>query len=411
MLPYKQYNMKGAHPMAFKYIIRDRNHAFQADLSAVSEKAAKQARKFHSSFPGYAPTPLAELKNAAAKLGVGGIWVKDESFRFGLNAFKVLGGGFAIGNYMAKQLGTDVDSVSYDALTSAETRAKLGDVTFITATDGNHGRGVAWMASKLQQNCVVYMPKGTAAERLENIRTLGADASIRELNYDECVFLAHEHAEKNGWVLTQDTAWEGYTDIPSDIMQGYTTIADEISEQISEIPTHIILQAGVGSFASAILGYFAAKYGENRPKCIILEPNAADCIYRSVEANDGKIRIVEGDMPTIMAGLACGQPSTISYDIIRAYADAYVSCPDHVSALGMRMLGNPIGDDQRIISGESGAAGMGLIYEIMKNPELAELKSALSFDESARILLISTEGDTDKENYRRIVWEGAYPLK
>ena len=397
--------------MAFKYIIRSRDNTAQADLSAVCEKAARQARKFHSSFPGYAPTPLNKLKNAAAKLGLGGIWVKDESFRFDLNAFKVLGGGFAIGNYMAKQLGTDIESVSYDSLTSDGARKKLGDVTFITATDGNHGRGVAWMANKLQQKCVVYMPKGTAGERLENIRALGADASIKELNYDQCVQLAYEQAEKNGWVLTQDTAWDGYTAIPSDIMQGYTTIADEISEQIPEMPTHIILQAGVGSFASAILGYFAAKYGENRPKCIILEPNAADCIYRSAEADDGRIRIVEGDMPTIMAGLACGQPSTISYDIIRAYADAYVSCPDYVSALGMRMLGNPMGDDARIVSGESGAAGMGLIYEIMKNPALAELKTALSFDENARVLLISTEGDTDKENYRRIVWEGAYPLK
>ena len=394
----------------FKYIIRNRS-GMQADLSAVCEKAAQQARKFHSSFPGYAPTPLADLKNAAAYMGVGSIMVKDESHRFGLNAFKVLGGGFAIGNYLAKRLGTDIDSVSYGSLTDENTRKTLGNVCFITATDGNHGRGVAWMANKLQQKCVVYMPKGSAQERLDNIRALGADASIQELNYDECVRLAHQRAEENGWVLTQDTAWDGYTEIPADIMQGYTTIADEISEQAADIPTHIILQAGVGSFASAILGYYAAKYGENRPKCIILEPNAANCIYRSAKANDGEIRIVEGDMPTIMAGLACGQPSTISYDIIRAYADGYISCPDYVSALGMRMLGNPIGDDKRIISGESGAAGMGLVHEIMKNPDLAEFKQAMGFNENARILLISTEGDTDKQNYRRIVWEGAYPAE
>ena len=393
--------------MGFEYIIRKRSGK-QADLSAVCEKAAQQARRFHASFPGYAPTPLENLKNAAAYMGVGGIMVKDESKRFGLNAFKVLGGGFAIGNYLAKRLGTDIDCVSYGSLTDENTRRALGDVCFITATDGNHGRGVAWMANKLRQKCVVYMPKGSAQERLDNILALGADASIQELNYDECVRLAHEHAEANGWVLTQDTAWEGYTKIPSDIMQGYTTIADEISRQSSEIPTHIILQAGVGSFASAILGYYAAKYGDQRPKCIILEPNAADCIFRSAEADDGNIRIVEGDMPTIMAGLACGQPSTISYDIIRAYADAYISCPDYVSALGMRILGNPIGNDTRIISGESGAAGMGLVHEIMKNPELYEFKQAMGFDESARILLISTEGDTDRQNYRRIVWNGAY---
>ena len=211
--------------------------------------------------------------------------------------------------------------------------------------------------------------------------------------------------------MVQDTAWEGYEDIPRWIMQGYLTMGLEAIEQLPQPPTHVFLQAGVGSFASAILGYYAAKYGESRPKCIILEPNAADCIFLTAKADDGKLHIVEGDMPTIMAGLACGQPSSISYDIIRAYADAYISCPDYVSALGMRMLGNPIGDDARVISGESGAAGMGLIHEIMKNPALAEFKNAMGFDESARILLISTEGDTDKENYRRIVWEGAHPAK
>jgi len=377
-------------------------------LNHFTETEAQAASVYHSSFPDYAPTPLHALPALASFLGVGSIHVKDESHRFGLNAFKALGGSYAIGCHIASLLGIPAGEMTFARLTAPDVRARLGEATFCTATDGNHGRGVAWTAKMLQQKCVVYMPKGSAQERLGNIRALGADTSIQELNYDECVHLAHQHAEANGWVLTQDTAWDGYTEIPADIMQGYTTIADEISEQLPEPPTHIILQAGVGSFASAILGYFAAKYGEKRPKCIILEPNAANCIFRTARADDGQLHIVEGDMPTIMAGLACGQPSSISYEIIRAYADAYVSCPDYVSALGMRMLGHPIGDDRRVISGESGAAGMGLIHEIMKNPQLAELKNALSFDENARILLISTEGDTDRENYRRIVWEGAY---
>lgn len=387
----------------YGFIVRKRGDR-TADLSAVCEASAKRARRFHSSFPNYAPTPLTELRHAAEYLGVDKIFVKDESFRFGLNAFKALGGGFAIGNYLAKRLNMDISEMSYADLTDEAVREKIGDICFITATDGNHGRGVAWMAQQLKQKCVVYMPQGTASERLENIRALGADASIRDMNYDQCVQLAHQQSEKNGWILMQDTAWDGYTEIPSDIMQGYTTIADEIEQQLGgELPTHIFLQAGVGSFAAAILGYYAAKYGKNRPKCLIIEPNAANCIFQTAKADDGRLHIVEGEMQTMMAGLACGQPSSIACEILNAYADAYFSCPDRVSALGMRMLGNPIDGDPRVISGESGAVGMGALCEIMRNPELAELKAALELGVNSHILLISTEGATDKENYCRIV--------
>lgn len=391
----------------YDFIVRNRSD-MQADLSAVCEASAKRARRFHASFPNYAPTPLTELCHTAQYLGVGRIYVKDESFRFGLNAFKVLGGGFAIGKNLAKRLNMDISEISYGDLTDEAARRRLGELCFITATDGNHGRGVAWMAQQLKQKAVVYMPKGTAKERLENILALGADASIRDMNYDQCVQLAHEQAEKNGWILMQDTAWDGYTEIPSDIMQGYTTIADEIDQQLcGELPTHIFLQAGVGSFAAAILGYYAAKYGQRRPKCLIIEPNAANCIFRTAKANDGRLHIVEGEMPTIMAGLACGQPSSIAYDILNAYADAYLSCPDRDAALGMLMLRAPIGGDAPIVSGESGAVGLGALCEIMRNPELKALKAALELDENSRVLLISTEGMTDEENYRRIVFSGA----
>jgi diaminopropionate ammonia-lyase len=177
------------------------------------------------------------------------------------------------------------------------------------------------------------------------------------------------------------------------------------------MPTHLILQAGVGSFASAVLGFFTAVLGENRPKTVIVEPEKAACVFKSAKADDGKLHFVTGDMDTIMAGLACGEPSTISFKILNAYADAFVSCPDWVSADGMRILGNPAGSDPKVISGESGAVGAGLISEIMRNPVLRELKAHLGLDEHSRVLLISTEGDTDKENYRRIVWDGAWPRK
>ncbi len=186
---------------------------------------AKEVQKFHQSFPEYQPTPLIPLPHLANKFNVAGIYVKDESYRFGLNAFKVLGGSYAIGKYIQKQLNLHPEEFNYVTLIKDSTKEKLNQMTFITATDGNHGRGVAWTANRLQQHSVVYMPKGSAQERLDNIKSLGADASITEFNYDDAVRLANKHAQENNWVMIQDTAWEGYEEIPSWIMQGYTTMA------------------------------------------------------------------------------------------------------------------------------------------------------------------------------------------
>ena len=184
---------------------------------------AKKVRAFHASFPEYSVTPLAKLDNLAKALGVANVYVKDESYRFGLNAFKVLGGSYTIGNYLAQKLGKDISELPFNVLSSEEVRKQIGEVTFVTATDGNHGRGIAWTANRLGQKSVVYMPKGSALERLNNIKALGADASITDLNYDDAVRLANSNAEKYGWVMVQDTAWDGYEDIPGWIMEGYTT--------------------------------------------------------------------------------------------------------------------------------------------------------------------------------------------
>lgn len=374
-------------------------------------KTAEKARSFHRSFPEYEEAPLAELGGLAERLGVSSIHVKDESFRFGLNAFKVLGGSYAIGSYIAQMLGMDISELPYERLISPELREKLGDITFVTATDGNHGRGVAWTANRLQQNSVVFLPKGSAEERLKNIRALGAEASITDLNYDDAVRLAKQCQEQHGWVLIQDTAWDGYEEIPGWIMEGYTTMAAEIREQLhGEKPTHIFLQAGVGAMAGAICGYFAALYGDaERPIITVVEPDQADCIFQTAKADDGQLRIVTGDMQSIMAGLCCGEPCTIGWDILRDHADHFISMPDYIAAKGMRVLGNPLPGDPRVISGESGAATIGFVTEVLTNPELGELKQKLALDSASRILCISTEGDTDQENYRRIVWDGLYP--
>ncbi|MEF9940206.1 MAG: diaminopropionate ammonia-lyase [Clostridium sp.] len=395
----------------FKVVQLKRKSGIKYNLDFLNLENAKKVCNFHQSFPMYHETPLVEMKNTAKKLGLDNIYIKDESYRFGLNAFKVLGGSYAIGNYLAAKLGKNIFDITYKELISDEVKKKLGDITFVTATDGNHGRGVAWTAKQLHQKSVVYMPKGSAPERLANIQAEDADALITEFNYDGTVRFANDMAEKNGWVMVQDTAWKGYEEIPAWIMQGYGTMGYETYMQLPEKPTHIFLQAGVGSMAGTIIGLFSAIYGEERPIITVVEPNKADCIFRTAEANDGEMRIVSGEMNTIMAGLACGEPCSIAWDVMKNYADNFISCPDYAAAQGMRILGNPMMGDSRVISGESGASTFGCVAEIMRDPLLTDIKKKLKLDENSKVLFFSTEGDTDQENYKSIVWNGKYPRK
>ena len=386
-----------------------RNHpGKRAFFRNYTLETARQVRKFHESFPMYGPTPLAKLPETAKLMGIGEIYVKDESHRFGLNAFKVLGGSYAMGNYLAGRLGKPLSETGYAVLTAPETREALGDITFITATDGNHGRGVAWTAGTLGQKSVVHMPKGSAAERLNNIRAAGARADIIDGNYDDAVRLSRQEAAENGWVIVQDTSWEGYEEIPGWIMQGYCTMALEAWEQLPQKPTHIFLQAGVGSMAAAVAAFFASVYGEDRPRIVIVEPNSADCFYRTARADDGKCHVVTGEMKTIMAGLACGEPCPMALEILKDCADHFIAFPDWAAAKGMRILGNPLGKDDRVTSGESGASSFGCFAALATEPELAEIKQELGLNETSRVLFFSTEGATDRENYRRIVWDGTF---
>ena len=380
----------------------------KADLSAFSPAEANKARAFHAGFSQYTQTPLTSLPGLAKAAGVAAIQVKDESYRFGLNAFKVLGGSYALGRYIARTLGEEIENLPANRILSEDVRQKLGQLTFITATDGNHGRGVAWTANQLGQKSVVYMPKGSAQERLDNIRAEGADASITDLNYDDAVRLADQHARERGWVMVQDTAWEGYTDIPLWIMQGYTTMGAEMAGQLEQAPTHIFLQAGVGSMAGAMAGFFTSLYGENKPKIIVVEPNKADCLFRTAKADDGTLHNVTGDMNTIMAGLACGEPCSIGWEVLKSCADGFLTVPEAAAADGMRILAAPCRGDSPIVSGESGAAAFGAAMNLLLNPELTAMKEQLGLDENSRLLFIITEGDTDKQNYRSVVWGGAY---
>ncbi|MGW8426724.1 diaminopropionate ammonia-lyase [Peribacillus simplex] len=399
-----------------KYIVNEnarKTDTEKASVEFINSEVVEKVRNFHKSFPEYKVTPLNSLDQLSKQLGVSNIWVKDESYRFGLNAFKVLGGSYAVGKYLAEKLNVDISELSFEKLRSKEVKKKLGDITFVTATDGNHGRGIAWAANQMGQKSVVFMPKGSSEIRLNNIIKEGAEASITDLNYDDAVRLANKYADEHNGVLIQDSAWEGYEEIPTWIMQGYVTLVDEAFDQIKangkDMPTHVFLQAGVGSFAGTVQGYLASKFGKERPTTIIVEPNDAACIYKSAEANDGKPHAVTGFMPTIMAGLACGEPSTVGWKVLRDYSDMYISCPDYVAARAMRILGHPLKGDPKVISGESGAVGLGILSLILDEKCLKEIAEILNINKDSKILIISTEGDTDPDNYRKVVWDGAYP--
>lgn len=380
----------------------------------LNEEVSNKVRIFHSSIINYEATPLVSLNNLAKKLNIKGIYVKDESYRFNLNAFKGLGGLYAIFKIVCEKLNLDDNKTTFEDLQTPKIKEYLKDMVFITATDGNHGKGVAFAASKLGCKSIVLMPKGTVEVRAEAIRQVGAyEVTITDFNYDDAVRKAATLAEENNWYLVQDTAWDGYEDVPNFITQGYTTMANEAYDQLQEYgvekPTHLFLQAGVGSMAGGVLGYFANKYKGNPPITIIVEPKTVACIYKSALLNDGNPHAVTGDLQTIMAGLNCGEPNTATWPILRDFASFYAACPDYVTARGMRVLASPIEDDKKIISGESGAVGIGLLTLLTKKNELKEIKEAMNLSSDSVVLIFNTEGNTDPIGYDEIIYDGRNP--
>ena len=396
-----------------KWVLNEMPKSDDKYLPLMETEKIRQVKAFHESFPQYTVTPLARLDGMAARLGLGGLFVKDESYRFGLNAFKVLGGSFAMARYIAGETGKSIADMTYEYMTSEQLLKDFGQATFFTATDGNHGRGVAWAARKLGQKAVVHMPRDTVQMRYDNVAKEGAKVTIDDLNYDDCVRVAAaEAAQTEHGIVLQDTAWEGYEEAPSWIMQGYGTLILEAAEQLRELevnrPSHVFVQAGVGCLAGAVVGFFANLFPANPPKFIVMEAEKAACLYEGACRKDGESAIVGGDLETIMAGLACGEPNIIGWDILRNHADAFLACPDWAAARGMRMLAAPLKGDPAVTSGESGAVGMGVVDALMTDPAYAELKDKLGLDRHSKVLLISTEGDTDPVKYRDIVWGGAY---
>ncbi len=364
--------------------------------------------RFHKSISGYNPTPLISLRSLAKKLNVGNIYAKDESHRFGIKAFKALGASYAIFRTINKKWKNNYGSeLSPEEFFNADIKRKLGEFTFCAATDGNHGRAVAWTANKLKQKSVIYMPSNTAKSRIENIKTENGKVVLIDGTFDDCVVKAAEDSAKNGWQVISDTAYEGYMEIPAYIMLGYTTIFKEADEQMNlqnlSSPDFVFLQSGVGGLSAAGTSHNVLKYKDKRPKLISVEPTDCDCFLESIKTGNGKAIPTKGKQESIMAGLNCGIPSPLAWKILKEGMDSFLAVTDDYAEKAMRQYYYPEQSDEKIISGESGAAGLAGLIALCTDENLKEAKNKLCINEKSNILLINTEGDTDIDNFKKVV--------
>ncbi|MBT3319689.1 MAG: diaminopropionate ammonia-lyase [Clostridia bacterium] len=374
-----------------------------------SAQQIAKVNAFHKSMGDkYNITPLHSLKGLADDMGIADIFLKDESQRGDLKAFKLLGGSYAVAQCLSGLLGKNLADLSFDYLKSPEVKSKLGDITFAAASDGNHGKSVAWAAKEFNQSAVVYMPKGTVPDRVRAIEALGANVIVTDTNYDGCVQMVYELCDLyDNWIAIADTSESEDELLPLYVMQGYSSMFVEILHQLNgTIPTHVFLQAGVGSFAAAMTACIANTYKGNLPKIFIMEPHQANCYYASGVAADGTAHSVTGDMDSIMAGLSCGVPNPVAWNIIKNFAEGFLSIDDIITANGMRILAAPLHTDPAVTAGESGAVGTGVLEYVMRADK--GLQTALALESTSTVLLFSTEGDTDSQNYREVVWHGKF---
>jgi len=364
--------------------------------------------EFHRSLPGYEPTPLRELPDLAFRSGLGAIFVKDESRRLGIKAFKALGASYAIYRFL---------KIKWHALYTAPftpstfrdpgALARLGTFTFCAATDGNHGRAVAWTAKMLGQKAVIYMPADSVEARVENIRGEGAEVVLVPGTFDLCVERCAADAAKNGWQAISDTAYPGYRDIPGWILLGYTSLFAELEGLLhgASAPNvdAVVLPAGVGGLAAAGAFYYTKHYGAGRPVLICVEPASSDCFLESVRFGKGRALPTRGKQTSIMAGLNCGVPSPLAWPIVRDAVHFFLAVGDQWAEQAMRRYYHPLGMDPRIISGESGSSGLAALLALTNSDKLAHVRSKLPLNQNSRVLLINTEGDTDPVNFQKIV--------
>lgn len=390
----------------------DRTEAYGPARAAIlNADALASARAEITAWPGYAPTPLRDLAPLAAAAGLAALHYKDEAGRFGLGSFKALGGAYAVSRLLCRELSARLGRpVSGAELrTDPALRAACADITVSCATDGNHGRSVAWGARMFGCRCVIYVHATVSAGRQQAIEAFGARVVRTPGNYDDAVRQADADARQHGRHVISDTSYPGYLDVPRDVMQGYQLMVDEAVQQLGSWPTHVLVQAGVGGFAAAVCAWFWERAGADparRPVFVVAEPARADCLLRSARA--GRPVAVTGALDTLMAGLACGEVSLLAWDILDHGADAFCSVDDAAAVAVMRLLARPPAGLAPVVAGESAVAGLAALFGLAQDPAA---RAALGLGADSRVLCFGSEGDTDPALYARLVGADAATLR
>ena len=370
--------LSNGHLWKYSEFLENKNFSFQKDkiLSSLSEKDIDDAYLSISNWKGYFPTPLIELNKLSKELGLNKIFYKDESKRFDLKSFKALGGAYA------------VEKVSKGNK----------DITVATATAGNHGRSVAWGAKRLGLKCKIFISEFVSDARGQAMSDLGADVVKVKGNYERSLIECIQQSTNNNWQIVQDVAWEGYIMVPKFTMAGYTVMMREIVDQITNDQiTHIILQAGVGGMAGAMVAGIA-RYLNYIPITIVVEPDSAACVLESIKS--GKIEKVEIKRESLMGGMSCGEVSLVPWEILKDSVKYCISLPDDDIAKTMKLLGNASFSKQEIIAGENSAPG---VISLITSCEDEKIKEKLKLNKDSNILLIGCEGDTDQEMYQKLI--------
>lgn len=348
-------------------------------------------------WPGYRPTPLIALPGLAARLGIAGIGYKDESGRFGLGAFKALGGAYAVLRHLQAELGNEVPA---SELIAGSYRDRTQEITVCTATDGNHGKAVAWGARLFGCRAVIFLHAGVSAGRERAIAALGAEIRRIPDNYDASVRACAAAAAQNGWQVVSDTTWEGYRDMPRHVMHGYGVMMRETMAQwpASDTISHVFIQAGVGGLPAAVAGFLWLEMDALRPKIVVVEPEKAACHFASARA--GTPTAVTGSLDTLMAGLACGEVSPLAWTLLRKAGFAFMTVPDAAAVFAMKTLAAGVAGDPRLVGGEAGVGGLAGLIAAARDPAV---RDALLLTPESRILVIGSEGATDADLYRHLV--------
>lgn len=391
----------GLEARAFANPRADRTARFRPEQAAViNARAVHAAHAEISRWPGYAPTPLVSLPALAREAGVAQVWCKNEGLRFGLGSFKAMGGSYAVLRHLVEHLRTSGHAVTSADLIAGRFRERTAAITVTSATDGNHGRSVAWGAQLFGCRCVIYMHAGVSVGRVRAIEAFGADVVRVQGNYDDSVRVCADDARRLGRQVISDTAYPGYTDIPRTVMHGYGVMVEETLTQMPAgvRPTHLFVQGGCGGFAAAIHGRFWELWGADRPRLTVVEPVRADCVYRSGEA--GHPVAVRGGLETVMGGLACGEVSMVAWPILDVGTDVFMAIGDDWAIRAMQRLAAGPSGDLKIVAGEAGAAGVG---GLMASVATESIRRIIGLDDHSRVLTIISEGATDEEVYRTIV--------